>query len=87
MNGFAVDPAELRALARPLVRVAGDVADLSGHPEGQVDPARGELFAALTRFRAAADHATDVLVRDVGETDARLADTARHYEEADVFPA
>lgn len=87
MNGFAVDPAELRALARPLLRAAGDVADLSRDQDGQVDPSRGELFAALTRFRAAADQATDVLVRDVGETGARLADTARHYEEADVFPA
>jgi hypothetical protein len=87
VNGFAVDPAELRVLARPLLSVAGDVADLSRHPEAHVDPSRGELFAALTRFRAAAGHATEVLVRDVGETEVRLTDTARHYEEADVFPA
>ncbi|MEV6243257.1 hypothetical protein [Lentzea sp. NPDC051838] len=87
MNGFAVDPAELRALARPLLRAAGDVTDLARHPEARVDPSRGDLFAALTRFRAAADHATEVLARDVGETEARLSDTAQHYEEADVFPA
>ena len=87
MNGFAVDTAELRALARPLLRAAGDVADLVRTPEEHLDPSRGELFAALVRFRAAADRATEVLVRDVDETAARLNDTARQYEEADVFPA
>jgi hypothetical protein len=87
VNGFAVDIAELRALAGPLLLAAEDVAGLARHPDGHLDPSRGELFAALTRFRAAADHATAVLTRDVDETVARLADTARHYEKADDFPA
>lgn len=87
MRGFEVDTAELRALARPLQLAAGDVVDLAGHPDGRPDPYRGALLAALTRFRDAADHATGVLVRDVEETAARLADTARHYEQADDFSA
>lgn len=87
MRGFEVDTAELRALARPLVLAAGSVVELARHPDGYPDPSRGALFAALARFRAAADHATGVLVRDVDETAARLADTARHYEKADDFSA
>jgi hypothetical protein len=87
VNGFAVDIAELRALAGPLLLAAEDVGGLTRHPDGHTDPSRGALFAALTRFRAAADHATGVLTRDVRETAARLADTARHYEQADDLPA
>ncbi|MGW6935648.1 hypothetical protein ACWGE0_36715 [Lentzea sp. NPDC054927] len=85
MSGFTVDPAELRALAGPLVRAAEDVTALARHPE-HPDPSRGELFAALARFRAAAEHATGELTRDVGATADRLIDTARHYEQADTFP-
>ncbi|GGU72807.1 hypothetical protein [Lentzea flava] len=87
MNGFAVDTDELRVLVRPLLRATEDVVELARHPDGRPDRSRGALFAALTRFRAAADHATGVLVRDVDETASRLADTARHYEQADIFPA
>lgn len=87
MHGFTVDTAELRALARPLRLAAEDVTELSRHPDGVVDPARGGLFAALARLRDAAEHATAVLVRDADETAARLVDTARHYEEVDSFPA
>ena len=64
MNGFAVDIAELRALAGPLL-----------------------LATAVTRLRAAADHATGVLMRDAEETAARLALTARPYEQVDICPA
>lgn len=87
MNGFTVDTAELRALARPLRLAAEDVTELARHPGGHADPSRGELFAALARFREAADHATGVLVRDIGEAADRLTGTARHYEQVDTFPA
>lgn len=85
MNGFTVDPDELCALARPLRLAADDVTEVARHPDGFADPSRGELFAALARFRDAAGHATDVLVRDVGETADRLTDTARLYEQVDTF--
>ncbi|MFS8104176.1 hypothetical protein LFM09_44395 [Lentzea alba] len=87
MNGFTVDTAELRALAPPLRRAAEDVTELVRHPDGSADPSHGELFAALSRFRDAAEHATGVLTRDVDEAATRLVDTARHYEEVDSFPA
>lgn len=81
-----MDPAELRALARPLLQAAEDVTALARHPE-HPDPLRGELFAAIARFREAADHATGELLRDVDGTADRLLETARHYEQADTFPA
>lgn len=87
MNGFSVDPAELRALVRPLTLAAEEVTSLARHPDGRPEPARGELFAALARFRDVSEHATAELVRDVEETADRLADTARHYEEVDTFLA
>lgn len=86
MSGFTVDPAELRALAGPLLRATEDVTALTRHPE-QLDPSRGELFAALGRFREAAEHATGELMRDVDGTADRLVETARRYEQADTFPA
>lgn len=87
MRGFQVDPAELRSLAGPLLSAVGEVSDQVRHPDGEVNPRRGELFAALGRFRAAADHATGVLGRDADEAAARLVDTARRYEQADSYPA
>ena len=87
MNGFTVDTAELRALVRPLRLAAEDVTALGRSQDGSPDPSRSELFAALARFRDAAEHATEVLVRDVDETTARLTSTARHYDEVDIFPA
>jgi hypothetical protein len=87
VNGFTVDTAELRALARPLRLAAEDVTALARHPDGYADRSRGELFAALARFRDAAEHATDVLVGDVHETETRIISTARHYEQVDTFPA
>ncbi|KOV89691.1 hypothetical protein [Nocardia sp. NRRL S-836] len=87
MRGFEVDPAELRTLAGPLVRAAGEVAEQVAHPDGEVDGRRGGLFAALDRFRGAAGHAVEVLGRDAEQTAHRLADTARRYEEADSYPA
>jgi len=87
VSGFSVDPAELRALARALSQAAEDVTSLARHPDGRPDPSRGGLFAALARFRDASDHATAELVRDVEGTADRLIDTARHYEQVDVFPA
>ncbi|SDG79544.1 hypothetical protein SAMN05216553_111285 [Lentzea fradiae] len=87
MNGFSVDPAELRALVGPLVRAAEEVTSLARHPDGRTDPTRGDLFAALARFRDVSEQATAELVRDVEGTADRLVDTARHYEEVDTFLA
>ncbi|MEU7475514.1 hypothetical protein AB0A63_05985 [Lentzea sp. NPDC042327] len=87
MRGFEVDPAELRALTGPLARAVEQVAEQAVHPDGEVDGRRGELFAALSRFRGAAGHATGVLGGDADETVHRLRDTARLYEQVDTPPA